>query len=243
MDLTFTLADLTATSACELRLYTELRERAQKQSARPTPEKSERAREAYRECLRVLTAGGMVGSGMVGSGVVSGEHADGTAHPVPLVATSTAGLTYTVELDRLDCPAADSTAESNTAQIVCTPHLGEAAHRALLRGALAAHLMTASATESAENTKNAARLDLHLEHGVDEYGANEYCAESESEAAEHHSPVPQPHRVDSARIPLFSNLRRVPGVSERGGISCPRDRRPGARHRRHCRRYRRESRN
>ena len=200
MDLTFTLADLTATSACELRLYTELRERAQKQSARPTPEKSERAREAYRECLRVLTAGGMVGSGMVGSGVVSGEHADGTAHPVPLVATSTAGLTYTVELDRLDCPAADSTAESNTAQIVCTPHLGEAAHRALLRGALAAHLMTASATESAENTKNAARLDLHLEHGVDEYGANEYCAESESEAAEHHSPVPQPHRVDSARI-------------------------------------------
>ena len=35
MDLTFTLADLTATSACELRLYTELRERAQKQSAPP----------------------------------------------------------------------------------------------------------------------------------------------------------------------------------------------------------------
>ncbi len=37
MDLTFTLADLTATSTCELRLYTELRERAQKQSAHPTP--------------------------------------------------------------------------------------------------------------------------------------------------------------------------------------------------------------
>ena len=35
MDLTFTLADLTATSACELRLYTELRECAQKQSALP----------------------------------------------------------------------------------------------------------------------------------------------------------------------------------------------------------------
>ncbi|MBF1652600.1 MAG: AAA family ATPase [Rothia mucilaginosa] len=195
MDLTFTLADLTATSACELRLYTELRERAQKQSAHPTPEKLERAREAYRECLRVLTAGGMVGSG-----VVSSEHAGGTAHPVPLVATSAAGLTYTVELDRFECPAADSTAESNTARIVCTPHLGEAAHRALLRGALAAHLLTASATESAENT---ARLDLHLEHGVDEYGANEYSAGSESgptEHAEHHSPVPQPHRVDSARI-------------------------------------------
>ena len=196
MDLTFTLADLTATSACELRLYTELRERAQKQSAHPTPEKLERAREAYRECLRVLTAGGMVGSG-----VVSSEHAGGTAHPVPLVATSAAGLTYTVELDRFECPAADSTAESNTARIVCTPHLGEAAHRALLRGALAAHLLTASATESAENTKNAARLDLHLEHG-----ANEYSAGSESESAEHtghtehHSPVPQPHRVDSARI-------------------------------------------
>ena len=193
MNLTFTLADLTATSACELRLYTELRERAQKQSARPAPEKSERAREAYRECLRVLTEGGMVGSG-----VVSGEHAGGTARPVPLVATSAAGLTYTVELDRLDCPVADSTAESNTALIVCTPHLGEAAYRALLRGALAAHLLTASATESAENTKNAARLDLHLEHGVDEYSA-----ESESgptEPAEHHSPVPQPHRVDSARI-------------------------------------------
>ena len=194
MNLTFTLADLTATSACELRLYTELRERAQKQSARPAPEKSERAREAYRECLRVLTEGGMVGSG-----VVSGEHAGGTARPVPLVATSAAGLTYTVELDRLDCPAADSTAESNTAQIVCTPHLGEAAHRALLRGALAAHLLTAGATEnaaeSAENAENARRLDLHLEHGADEYGA-----ESASESAEHHSPGPQPHRVDSARI-------------------------------------------
>ena len=200
MDLTFTLADLTATSACEMRLYTELRERAQNQSARPTHEKLERAREAYRECLRALAEGGMVGSAVVGSGVVSSEHAGGTAHPVPLVATSAAGLTYTVELDRLDCPVADSTAESNTALIVCTPHLGEAAYRALLRGALAAHLLTASATESAENTKNAARLDLHLEHGVDEYGANEYCAESESEAAEHHSPVPQPHRVDSARI-------------------------------------------
>lgn len=204
MDLTFTLADLTATSACELRLYTELRERAQKQSARPAPEKSERAREAYRECLRALTTGGMVGSG-----VVSGEHAGGTARPVPLVATSAAGLTYRVELDRLDCPVADSTAESNTARIVCTPHLGEAAHRALLRGALAAHLLTASATKSAENTKNAARLDLHLEHGADEYSANEYGAGSESESAEHtgptehaehHSPLPQPHRVDSARI-------------------------------------------
>lgn len=200
MDLTFTLADLTATSACEMRLYTELRERAQKQSAHPTHEKLERAREAYRECLRVLTEGGMVGSAVVGSGVVSGEHAGGTVHPVPLVAISAAGLTYTVELDRLDCPAADSTAESNTARIVCTPHLGEAAHRALLRGALAAHLLTASATESAEN---AARLDLHLEHGANEYGANEYNAGSESEPTEHtgrHSPVPQPHRVDSARI-------------------------------------------
>lgn len=200
MDLTFTLADLTATSACELRLYTELRERAQKQSAHPTPEKLERAREAYRECLRALTAGGMVGGGVVGSGVVSSEHAGGTAHPVPLVATSAAGLTYTVELDRLDCPAEDSTAESNTAQIACTPHLGEAAHRALLRGALAAHLLTASATE---NTENARRLDLHLEHGANEYGANEYGAGSESgptEHTEHHSPVPQPHRVDSARI-------------------------------------------
>ncbi len=193
MNLTFTLADLTATSACELRLYTELRERAQKQSAHPTPEKSERAHEAYRECLRVLTEGGMVGSA-----VVSGDHPGGTVHPLPLVATSAAGLTYTVELDRLDCPAEDSTAESNTAQIACTPHLGEAAHRALLRGALAAHLLTASATESAENTENVentACLDLHLEHGVDEYGAG-----SESEPAEHHFPVPQPHRVDSARI-------------------------------------------
>ena len=199
MDLTFTLADLTATSACELRLYTELRERAQKQSARPAPEKSERAREAYRECLRALTARGMVGSAVVGSGVASSEHAGGTAHPVPLVATSAAGLTYTVELDRLERPAADSTAESNTARIVCTPHLGEAAHRALLRGALAAHLLTASATESAtensENVENAARIDLHLEHG-----ANEYSAGSESEPTEPHSPVPQPHRVDSARI-------------------------------------------
>ena len=184
MDLTFTLTDLTATSACELRLYAELRERVQNQSVYPTPEKSERAREAYRECLRVLTEGGMVGCG-----VVSGEHAGGTARPVPLVATSAAGLTYTVELDRLERPAADSTAESNTARIVCTPHLGEAAHRALLRGALAAHLLTASTTE------NAARLDLHLEHG-----ANEYGSESESEPTEHHSPVPQPHRVDSARI-------------------------------------------
>ena len=190
MDLTFTLADLTATSVCELRLYTELRERAQMQSVHPTPEKSERAHEAYRECLQVLTEGGMVGSG-----VVSGEHAGGTARPVPLVATSATGLTYTVELDRLDCPVANSTAESNTARIVCTPHLGEAAHRALLRGALAAHLLTASATESAENTKNAARLDLYLDHGAEERGA-----ESNPEPAEHHSPVPQPHRVDSARI-------------------------------------------
>ena len=199
MDLTFTLADLTATSACEMRLYTELRERAQKQSARPTHEKLERAREAYRECLRVLTTGGMVGSGVVSGEVVGGEHSGGTPRPVPLVATSAARLTYTVKLDRLDCPAADSTAESNTAQIVCTPHLGEAAHRALLRGALAAHLLTAGATEnaaeSAENAENARRLDLHLEHGADEYGA-----ESASESAEHHSPGPQPHRVDSARI-------------------------------------------
>lgn len=185
MDLTFTLANLTATSACELGLYTELRERAQNQSARPTPEKSERAREAYRECLRALTAGGTVGSG-----VVSGEHAGGTARPVPLVATSAAGLTYTVELDRLDCPATDS-----TARIVCTPHLGEATHRALLRGALTAHLLTASATESAENTENTRRLDLHLEHSADEYSA-----ESAAESTEHHSPGPQPHRVDSARI-------------------------------------------
>lgn len=191
MDLTFTLADLTATSACEMRLYTELRERAQKQSAHPTHEKLERAREAYRECLRVLTEGGMVGSAVVGSGVVSSEHAGGTAHPVPLVAISAAGLTYTVELDRLDCPATDSTAESNTARIVCTPHLGEAAHRALLRGALVGHLLTAGATESAtESAKNAVRLDLCLEHG----------AEPESEHTEHSSPAGQPHRVDSARI-------------------------------------------
>ena len=203
MDLTFTLADLTATSACEMRLYTELRERAQKQSARPTHEKLERAREAYRECLRVLTEGGMVGSG-----VVTGEHAGGKARPVPLAATSAAGLTYTVELDRLEYAVtngapADSTAEGNTARIVCTPHLGEAAHRALLRGALAAHLLAAGVAKSAEN---AVRLDLHLEHGMDEYGANEYSAGSESESAEHtgptehHSLVPQPHRVDSARI-------------------------------------------
>ena len=177
MDLTFTLADLTATSACELGLYTELRERMRRQAARPTPEESERAREAYRECLRALAEGGAVG----------GEQTDGTAHPVPLVATSAAGLTYTVELDRLDCPVPDSTAESNTAQIACTPHSGEAAHRALLRGALAAHLLTAGAAESA---KNAVRIDLHLEHG----------AESNPEPAEHHSPVPQPHRVDSERI-------------------------------------------
>ena len=131
----------------------------------------------------------MVGSAVVGSGVVSGEHPGGTVHPLPLVATSAAGLTYTVELDRLEYSP-----ENSTAQIVCTPHLGEAAHRALLRGALAAHLLTASATE------NAARLDLHLEHGGDEYGANEYRAGSESEPTEHHSPVPQPHRVDSSRI-------------------------------------------
>lgn len=191
MDLTFTLADLTATSACELRVYTELRECAQKQSALP-PEKSERAREAYRECLRVLTEGGMVSSGVVG-----GEHAGGTARPVPLVATSAAGLTYTVELDRLDCPVADSTAESNTARIVCIPHLGEAAHHALLRGALAAHLLTAGTAESTtESAKNAVRLDLYLEHEN----------ESKSEPAEptehtaHSSPTGQPHRVDSARI-------------------------------------------
>lgn len=195
MDLTFTLADLTATSACELRLYTELRERAQKQSARPTAEKSERAREVYRECLRVLTEGGMVGSAVAGSGVVSGEHADGTARPVPLVATSAAGLTYTVELDRMEYSPENSTAESNTAQIVCTLHLGEAAHRALLRGALAAHLLTAGAVESAaesatESAKNAVRLDLCLERG----------AEPDSEHTEHSSPAGQPHRVDSARI-------------------------------------------
>ena len=182
MDLTFTLADLTATSACEMRLYTELQERAQKQTG--CPAELERAREAYRECLRVLTEGG----------VVDGERAGSKVRPVPLMAPSAAALTYTVELDLLDCPVADSTAESNTALIVCTPHLGEAAYRALLRGALAAHLLTASATE------NAARLDLHLEHGGDEYGANEYRAGSESATPEHHSPVPQPHRVDSARI-------------------------------------------
>lgn len=201
MDLTFTLADLTATSACELRLYTELRERAQKQTARPAESELERACEAYRECLRVLTEGG----------VVTGEHADGKARPVPLAATSAAGLTYTVELDRLEYAVtngapADSTAEGNTARIICTPHLGEAAHRALLRGALAAHLLAAGVAKSAEN---AVRLDLHLEHGMDEYGANEYSAGSKSESAEHtgptehaehHSPVPQPHRVDSARI-------------------------------------------
>ena len=195
MDLTFTLADLTATSTCELRLYTELRERAQKQSAHPTPEKSERAHEAYRECLQVLTEGGMVGSGVVSGEVVGGEHSGGTPRPVPLVATSAAGLTYTVELDRLEYSPENSTAESNTARIVCTPHLSEAAHRALLRGALAAHLLTASATASTENAENVRRLDLHLEHG-----ANEYCAGSESEPSEHHSPVPQPHRVDSVRI-------------------------------------------
>ena len=187
MDLTFTLADLTATSTCELRLYTELQERAQKQTARPTESELERACEAYRECLRVLTEGG----------VVTGEHADGKARPVPLVATSAAGLTYTVELDRLEYAVTngaptDSTAEGNTARIICTPHLGEAAHRALLRGALAAHLLAAGVAKSA---KNAARLDLHLEHGADKYGAG-----SESESTEHHSPVPQPHRVDSARI-------------------------------------------
>ena len=189
MDLTFTLANLTATSACELGLYTELRERAQNQSARPAPEKSKRAREAYRECLRALTAGGTVGSG-----VVSGKHAGGTARPVPLVVTSGAGLTYTVELDRLDCPATDS-----TARIVCTPHLGEATHRALLRGALAAHLLTTSAAESATGSpENARRLDLHLEHGADEYSAE--SKSEHTEHTEHHSPVPQPHRVDSARI-------------------------------------------
>ena len=195
MDLTFTLANLTATSACELRLYTELRERAQKQTARPAESELERAREAYRECLRVLTEGG----------VVTGEHAGGKAHPVPLAATSAAGLTYTVELDRLEYAVtngapADSTAEGNTARIICTPHLGEAAHRALLRGALAAHLLAAGVAKSVENTKNAVRLDLHLEHGTEGYGAEEYGAESESATPEHHSPVPQPHRVDSARI-------------------------------------------
>lgn len=192
MDLTFTLADLTATSACELRLYTELQERAQKQTTRPAPEKSERAREAYRECLRALTEGGAVG----------GEHAGGKAHPVLLVVTSAAGLTYTVELDRLEYAVtngapADSTAEGNTARIICTPHLGEAAHRALLRGALAAHLLAAGVAKSAEN---AVRLDLYLDHGTEGYGTEEYGAESGSATPEHHSPVPQPHRVDSARI-------------------------------------------
>ena len=192
MDLTFTLADLTATSACELGLYTELQERAQKQTARPAESELERAREAYRECLRVLTEGG----------VVTGEHAGGKARPVPLVAASAAGLTYTVELDRLEYAVtngapADSTAEGNTARIICTPCLGEAAHRALLRGALAAHLLAAGVAKS---TENAMRLDLHLEHGTEGYGAEEYGAESESATPEHHSPVPQPHRVDSARI-------------------------------------------
>lgn len=187
MDLTFTLADLAATSACELGLYTVLRERMRRQATRPTPEESERAREAYRECLRVLTEGGAVG----------GEHAGGKAHPVPLVATSAAGLTYTVELDRLECAVTNgapenNTAESGTARIVCTPHPGEAAHRALLRGALAAHLLSAGVTKSA---KNAVRLDLCLDHGAEERGA-----ESNPEPAEHHSPVPQPHRVDSERI-------------------------------------------
>lgn len=186
MDLTFTLADLTATSACELRLYTELQERAQKQSARPAESELERAREAYRECLRVLAEGG----------VVTGEQAGSKVRPVPLTATSAAGLTYTVELDRLEYAVANgapanSTVEGNTARIICTPHLGEAAHRALLRGTLAAHLLTAGAAES---TKNSVRLDLCLEHGMEEYGA------SESATPEHHSPVPQPHRVDSARI-------------------------------------------
>ena len=187
MDLTFTLADLIATSACELRLYTELQERTQKRSAHPAPEKSERAREAYRECLRVLTEGGMVSSGVVGS-----EHAGGTARPVSLVATSEEGLTYTVELDRLECPTADS-----AARIICTPHPSEAAHRALLRGALAAHLLTAGTAESTtESAKNAVRLYLYLEHEN----------ESKSEPAEptehtaHSSPTGQPHRVDSARI-------------------------------------------
>ena len=194
MDLTFTLADLTATSTCELRLYTELQERAQKQSARPTPEKSEHARKAYRECLRVLTEGGMVGAGAAGSGVVGGKHAGGTARPAPLVATSATGLTYAVELDRLECPTADS-----TARIACTPHLGEAAHRALLRGALAAHLLTAGATE------NAVRIDLCLEHSTEsepEPAKQESTAQesTEQEPTEHPSPTGQPHRVDSARI-------------------------------------------
>ena len=189
MDLTFTLADLTATSACELGLYTVLRERMRRQATRPTPEESERAREAYRECLRVLTEGGAVG----------GEQTDGTAHPVPLVATSAAGLTYTVELDRLECAVTNGAPADSTARIVCTPHPGEAAHRALLRGALAAHLLSAGVTKSAKNT---ARLDLYLDHGVEERGA-----ESNPEPAEHHSPVPQPHRVDSERILPFIRLQ------------------------------------
>ena len=190
MDLTFTLADLTATSSCEMRLYTELQERAQKQTG--CPAELERAREAYRECLRVLTEGG----------VVDGERAGSKVRPVPLMATSAAGLTYTVELDRLEYVPENSTAEGNTAhaRIICTPHLGEAAHRALLRGALAAHLLTAGTDE------NAVRIDLHLEHSTEVYGTEEYDAESKSEPAEHtgptehYSPVPQPHRVDSARI-------------------------------------------
>ena len=190
MDLTFTLADLTATSACEMRLYTELQERAQKQTG--CPAELERAREAYRECLRVLTEGG----------IVDGERAGSKVRPVPLMATSAAGLTYTVELDRLEYAVtngapANSATEGNTARIICTPHLGEAAHRALLRGALAAHLLTAGAAESA---KNSVRLDLHLEHGMEDHGTAEYGAEAESEPTERHSPVPQPHRVDSARI-------------------------------------------
>ena len=195
MDLTFTLADLTATFACEMRLYTELQERAQKQSARPTAEKSERAREAYRECLRVLAEGGMVSAGAASSGVVGGEHAGGTARPMPLVATSAAGLTYTVELDRLEYVP-----ENSTARIVCTPHLGEAAHRALLRGALAAHLLTAGAAENAtESTKNAVRLDLCLEHGT-ESASEPADPVNPTEHTEHFSPAGQPHRVDSARI-------------------------------------------
>ena len=191
MDLTFTLADLTATSTCELRLYTELRERAQKQSARPIPEKLERAREAYRECLRVLTGSGMVGD----------EHVGGTARPVPLVATSAAGLTYTVELDRLEYPAA-----GGAARIICTPHLGEAAQRALLRGALAAHLLTAGAAESStESAKNAVRIDLCLDHGAEPEPepAKQKITEQETteqEPTELPSPTGQPHRVDSARI-------------------------------------------
>ena len=191
MDLTFTLADLTATSTCELRLYTELQERAQKQSARPTPEKQERARESYRECLRVLTAGGVVGSGAVG-----GEHAGSTARPVPLVATSAAGLTYAVELDRLEYVP-----ENSTARITCTPHLGEAAHRALLRGALAAHLLTAGAAKSAtETAKNAVRIDLYLEHGAESEPKPAKQEPTEQEPTERPSPTGQPHRVDSARI-------------------------------------------